>query len=206
MSLTEQQRKRIVDRHRDALLRKGVTPQALYWSSTEIQHIRFRELAGIGIESGDRLLDVGCGFGDFHRFLQDQGIDTDYTGLDLSPDLLAEARRQHPKASFFEGDLLDLDPEPGSYDIVVLSGALNEQLGDGGSYARHVIETMFRASRKGLALNLLNARHAPTAACSDLQSFDPGDMQAWCEGLGAEVALRSDYLDNDFTLWLRQPD
>lgn len=204
MSLTEQQRKRIVDRHRDALLRFGVHPHALYWSNREIQETRFRVLAQIGIEGGASLLDVGCGFGDLYGYLLQQGIETHYTGLDLSPELLAEARRLHPQARFIEGDLFDLDPAPGSYDIVVLSGALNEQLGDDGAYARRVIEAMFRACRRGVAFNLLDARHPRTAACSDLQSFDPDEMLAWCQGLADRVDIVSGYLDNDFSVYLRR--
>jgi len=55
----KEQRKRIVDRHRDSLSRHGYHPNALYWSSREIQEIRFEVLAGIGIGNGDSVLDVG---------------------------------------------------------------------------------------------------------------------------------------------------
>jgi len=34
------------------------------------------------------MLDVGCGFGDLHGFMQRQRIATDYTGIGLSAELL----------------------------------------------------------------------------------------------------------------------
>jgi len=204
-AMTPQHRQRIVDRHRDALLRHGVHPNALYWSSREIQEVRFGVLAEIGVGSGDRVLDVGCGFGDLNGFLAARGIEVDYTGIDLSPDLLESARRLHPDAAFVEGDLFDLDPEDGAFDWVLLSGALNEQLGDDGGYARRTIARMARAARRGVAFNLLDARNRWVASRPDLQSFEPDAVLAHCRELGAEATLREGYLDNDFTVHLRRP-
>lgn len=133
--MKKEQRKRIIDKHRDSLTRYGYHPNALYWSSRDIQEIRFKELAKIGIEAGDSVLDVGCGFGDFKSWSEAQGRALDYTGIDLSPDLLAEATARHPNGSFFTGDLFDMLCADHSFDWVVLSGALNEELHDGGAYA-----------------------------------------------------------------------
>ncbi len=202
--MTPEHRQRIVERHRDALLRHGVHPNALYWSSRKIQEIRFEVLVEIGISSGDRVLDVGCGFGDLKGFLTGRGLEVDYTGIDLSPDLLQSARRLQPQASLVEGDLFDLDPADGSFDWALLSGALNEQLGDDGAYARRLIARMFAAARKGVACNLLDARNRWVAGRPDLQSFQPDDMLDYCRGLGAACELRDGYLDNDFTLHLRR--
>jgi len=50
--------------------------------------------------------DLGCGPGQTTAFLHGCGVDV--RGLDLSPGLLAEARRRHPGLEFESGDLLDL--------------------------------------------------------------------------------------------------
>ncbi|OIO68063.1 MAG: SAM-dependent methyltransferase [Zetaproteobacteria bacterium CG12_big_fil_rev_8_21_14_0_65_55_1124] len=199
--MKKEQRKRIVDRHRDSLLRHGYHPNALYWSSREIQELRFEVLAGIGIKSGDALLDVGCGFGDFKRWFERQGGELKYTGIDLSPDLLAEAEKRHPDAEFLCGDLFDMDFAEQSFDWVILSGALNEQLGDKGKYARRVIKRMFALCRKGVAFNLLDARHLNA---HDLQSHQPEEMLAWCRGLCPDATLHDAYLKNDFTIHMRR--
>ena len=57
---------------------------------------------------GDRgeVCDMGCGPGHVARFLRDAGMIV--FGLDLSPAMLAEARRLNPDIEFREGNLLSL--------------------------------------------------------------------------------------------------
>jgi len=200
--MKKEQRKRIVDRHRDSLKRHGYHPNALYWSSREIQEIRFRVLADIGIAAEDSVLDVGCGFGDFKGWFESQGGKLDYTGIDLSPDLLGEGEKRHPGGLFIEGDLFDMEFAQKSFDWVILSGALNEQLHDDAAYARRVIERMYALCRKGVAFNLLDARHL---RAHDLQSHQPEEMLNWCRTICPDCTLRDEYLQNDFTIWMRRP-
>ena len=186
------------------MLRHGYHPNALYWSNKEIQELRFRVLADIGIQSGDSVLDVGCGFGDLFGYLNKQGVHVEYTGVDLSPELIDEGEKQYPQASFLVGDLFDLNPEAQSFDYVVLSGALNEQLNDDGVYARKVIARMFEYCRKGVAFNLLDARNEWIASCTDLQSFNPDEVSSFSESFTGKPKVREDYLDNDFTVYLHR--
>lgn len=202
--MTPEKRKRIIDRHRDALQRFGYSPNALYWSNREIQELRFQILLEIGIPSGSSVLDVGCGFGDLYGFMQRQGIESDYTGIDLSTELIEKGRELYPDASFFSGDLFDLNPAPQSFDYILLSGALNEPMNDAGEYAKRVIETMYQTCRKGLAFNLLNADDEQIARCWDLQSFKPEEMLGFCQQLSSDCQLRDDYLNNDFTMLINK--
>jgi SAM-dependent methyltransferase len=196
-----EQRKRIIDRHRDSLTRHGYHPNALYWSSREIQEIRFRVLTEIGIESGDSVLDVGCGFADFKGWFERQGGQLDYTGIDLSPDLLDKAKQRHSDATLHEGDLFDMAFDDQSFDWVILSGALNENLFDDGVYAYRVIERMYTLCRKGVAFNLLDAR---SLQAHDLQSHDPDTVLNRCLDLTPDALLVDGYLKNDFTIYLRR--
>jgi len=199
--MKKEQRKRIVDRHRDSLTRYGYHPNALYWSSREIQEIRFSILAEIGIESGESVLDVGCGFGDFKGWFEKQHGTLNYSGIDLSPDLLGEARVRHSDAEFFEGDLFDMTFTNQSFDWAILSGALNEPLRDEGSYAHRTVARMFELCRRGVAFNLLDARHL---RAPDLQSHQPEEVLSYCRSLSPDCTLRDDYLKNDFTIYMRR--
>ncbi len=195
--MKKEQRKRIIDKHRDSLTRHGYHPNALYWSSKEIQEIRFKILSDIGIESGDSVLDVGCGFGDFKRWFEMGGGRLKFSGVDLSPDMVAVAEEKHSDACFYSGELADFDFAPASFDWAILSGALNEQLHDDGAYARHVISDMYRLCRKGVAFNMLDARQLQA---HDLQSVSPNRLLTYCEEICEGCELYDDYLANDFTI------
>lgn len=202
--MKKEQRQRIIDRHRDSLTRHGHHPNALYWSSREIQELRFKVLAEIGIGAGDSVLDVGCGFGDMFGWLQRQGIDVEFTGIDLSPDLIEAGKGLYPGARLLVGELSDFDFKAQSFDWVVLSGALNENLFDDGDYARRTITRMFGLSRRGIAFNLLNRDARGMRMMFDLASFESRPMLEWCKTLAPHCELRDDYLENDFTIYLRR--
>ena len=56
--------------------------------------------------------DIGCGPGHIARFLRDAGVRV--FGLDLSPEMLAQARRLNPDLEFREGNMLALPLADGS--------------------------------------------------------------------------------------------
>lgn len=65
----------------------------------------FAELVRAG--GNDLVADVGCGPGRVTILLSDLGLDA--FGIDLSPGMLALARRTHPHLRFEEGSMLALD-------------------------------------------------------------------------------------------------
>ncbi len=56
---------------------------------------------------GGPVADLGCGTGRVTAYLASAGLDV--AGIDLSPEMLAVARRDHPGLRFSEGSLLGLD-------------------------------------------------------------------------------------------------
>ncbi|WP_178861655.1 class I SAM-dependent methyltransferase [Thiomicrorhabdus cannonii] len=212
--LSEKQRLRIQTRHRYSLERFGYTPQALFWSSREIQQQRFEILAQVfdasKTQQAGSVLDVGCGFGDLRAFLQKNDIHVDYQGIDLSADMVQSAGFQYPGIQVMQGDLFDLNPADESFDYVLLSGALNEVVeteaehnaGHEGRYAKAVIRRMYQTCRIAVAFNLLDARNQWVRARSDLQSFEPQQIVDYCRSFASRVVCCEGYLDNDFTVFL----
>src|SRR5690348_12953379 len=61
-------------------------------------------LRAFPIRPTDRVLDLGCGSGDFTRVIAELAPDGHVVGLDAQPSMLAEARRAAgPNQSFVEG-------------------------------------------------------------------------------------------------------
>ena len=67
---------------------------------------------------GMRVLDAGCGTGRMARYLTDRGCVV--TGVDLSPGMLAMARRDHPDLVVREASITDLPFEGDTFDGVLL--------------------------------------------------------------------------------------
>ncbi len=74
-------------------------------------------LTACGEVSGLAILDVGCGEGRFCRKLSELGART--TGLDVTPEFIAEARRLHPGGSYVEASAESMPFESGSFDLAV---------------------------------------------------------------------------------------
>jgi hypothetical protein len=64
-----------------------------------------------------------------------------------------------------------------------------------------MIKEMFGLSKKGVAFNLLNEK---SVKAYDLQSFDTDEMLDFCRSVCVDSTLRTDYLDNDFTIYMRK--
>ncbi len=74
-------------------------------------------IADVTAEDGATVLDAGCGAGRLSRYLADRGCVVE--GVDLSPRMVAMARRDHPDLSFQVGSLTSL-PFPDSIFAGVL--------------------------------------------------------------------------------------
>ncbi len=63
----------------------------------------------------DRVLDVGTGTGVLIPYISSYGVQR-ILGCDLSPVMLAEARKCYRNAEFWEGDVIDLPVSEGPFD------------------------------------------------------------------------------------------
>ncbi len=71
------------------------------------------------------ILDIGCACGGFYNIFKQLADNVDYTGIDVSEELVAEARKSYPAASFFvtEGEKLGFDGN--AFDLVYSSGVFH---------------------------------------------------------------------------------
>lgn len=60
------------------------------------------------VRPGGRVVELGCGPGRIAAHLHGLGVE-DISGLDLSPEMVAVARRRHPELRFDVGSMTDLD-------------------------------------------------------------------------------------------------
>jgi SAM-dependent methyltransferase len=92
--------------------------RAAAWAQTEEQQLPTYEEAirRVGIGSGDRVIEVGCGSGVFLRAAADRGAGV--AGIDASSALIELARVRVPEADLSVGDLQSLPYEDDAFDVV----------------------------------------------------------------------------------------
>jgi SAM-dependent methyltransferase len=199
--MNPQDRAAIASRYRRRLRRFGPSAHALASGSEAHQAIRYQALLSLGDLHGTSILDLGCGLGDFLGFLTNRRIAVNYTGYDVSPDLVAHARIRYPGARFEVRDIQqDGLPEP--FDYIVASQVFNNRLRheDNVAVVKDVLRRCYAASRRGVAMDMLTAYADFREA--HLYYFSPEEMFAHAKTLTKRVMLRHDYCLFEFTLYL----
>ena len=185
------------DRH---VRHHGTHINSLGWFSKESQYTRFDVIATYLPKSPFSVLDVGCGFGDFFHYCQINEIPADYTGVDISTEMIHRAKLAYPSARFFNLDILS----PGAnlestYDVVVANGAFNLKVPDQMAYLLTMCKAMFALTTSTLVVTLLTG--APTSPA--FYYYQPEDVLVTLRHLG-QVEIQDGYLPNDFTIVLQK--
>lgn len=181
----------------------GADVRALDWGSRASQERRFEVLASIGNLHGARVLDVGCGQADLQAWLLSLGIRCDYSGIDLSPAMIAHCRRRFPAQSFEVCNLFDSQAPRPDYDFVFASGIFYLRKNAPEAYLRSMVERMFSLCTRGLAFNSLSSWNAAPATAGEFRA-DPIATLGFCAQLTSKLELRHEYHPNDFALLLHK--
>lgn len=179
---------------KDKVLRCG-------WRSKESQLMRFEVLLGEIID-GDRILDVGCGTGDFYQHLKDSGINFSYVGTDISPELLkiAESRYKKENARFVLMDILDLEPNYrwlSKSEVVVASGIFTMRKHRSLEYLDTMISRMMALSTSVVAFNLLSSFADEIKDSS--RYYSPSEVIMLITRHTHKFKILHDYMPHDFT-------
>ena len=171
------------------------------WQTAHSQRVRFEALACVGTLKGAKLLDVGCGLGAFWSYLRDQKLRADYTGVDLFPNVIAEARRLHPEASFETRNIVARPFAAKRFDFAFLSGVFNVKVPDNWKYMRALLKAALRQTKKAVAFNVLNAEADLNE--SDRFCVEAKALASFGRRLGAsKVCLLDHYHPVDLTLFV----
>ncbi|MCC2630574.1 MAG: hypothetical protein K0S38_383 [Candidatus Paceibacter sp.] len=189
---------RILKYYKDALTEYGDhDPRSVHWSSTEGQRKRFRILSQITDLNGSRVLDVGCGLGEFYKFFLENHIDVEYTGIDIIPDFIIQARDRFPAVRFETKDIFETNE---TYDYVLASGVLTFKVTDNKNFYFSMIKKMYSLAEKGVAFNMLN--YETHIDDETYAAYDPNEVADFCRTFCNNVQIVIGYLPQDFTIYL----
>jgi SAM-dependent methyltransferase len=185
----------------------GPTAQGVDWKDAKSQELRHRQfLRLVGEDRRSSVGDVGCGHGDFFRFLRSNDFVGRYIGCDVSEPMIATARQLYGTTAdhrFVIGATVD---EP--VDYVVASGIFNVKQGCPDdlwqAYIDQAVDAMAKSARRGFGFNILSLHSDPERRRLDLYYSDPaGCFARMAERYGRNIALLQDYGLFEFTLLVR---
>ncbi len=178
----------------------GERPEALRWTP-EGQLKRYYTFLEIAPDlNNQKILDYGCGMGDFYKFLKRRGISVNYSGVDINENFINVAKKKYPECAFRVMNV-DEDSLEGYYDYIFICGVFNLRVPGVQDDLRNALITLFKHCNKALALNALSS-HTPTKDV-ELNYTPPEEtMKFAIENLSPSVVLRHDRIPNDFTLFI----
>ena len=133
----------------------GDSPQSVRWTAAG-QLRRYEALLRLsGDLSGKRVLDFGCGKGDFYGFLTKESISVNYCGLDVNRNLIELAGRKYPDAEVRALDIDETDINE-KFDVVFICGTFNLRIAGIEETVRNVLKKLFGLCREALYVNFLS--------------------------------------------------
>ncbi len=187
----------------------GQSFKSVDWGSREGQLLRFSVLSQVFLGKSnsteatqarlDSVLDVGCGLGDYLDYLEQHHFSLDYCGIDILPEMIAEAKRRRPHSNFSCYDIFKEKKLPETFDYTIASGIFfcgDENL------MKEAIAILFEKTKVALAFNSLS----DWALDKDSSEFFACPLKTldYCRSLTPWVQLRHDYMPNDFTIFMHR--
>lgn len=179
----------------------GNDPKSLLWKTRGAAHQRFRQFWAEIDFNNKSVLDIGCGFGEFGKFLLKRYKNVDYTGIDNVPEFIEIAKKEVPDGKFEVKDFNNLNDK---YDVVIASGVLNSNTGgrlENLKYRKEAIKKMFSLTSDIFAFNMLGGHPAPkNDKASNIWYSDSLEILEYCMSLTHRVIFRANYNPKDFTI------
>jgi len=194
---------KMVQRYSNRYKELGYDIKTLGWGSTEQQYYRFSQTLQLGLNFDDKkIIDIGCGFGDYVNFLTNNNITfSSYLGVDINPDLIHESTERHAaniKREFKVLDLTENREQKPLADIGVMLGLLNLNLKnkmDNYEYTFNLINNAFSLVNEALVVDFISNRKDSSYPEEDFIFYhDPNRVLEFATSLTDNFSLKHDYL------------
>ncbi|MES2427308.1 MAG: class I SAM-dependent methyltransferase [Bacteroidota bacterium] len=199
MSKNRYEKNKVIKNYRKLFIEHKEGAAVGQWS-LEGQLFRFEKLSQIAPLTDMRILEIGCGIGDFYPFLKKKYTNCYYTGIDIVPELIEFASNKYPDATFLCLDLLE-DDFVDKFDYVLISGVFNNNIKNSSELLYNLISTAYKLAEKGIAFNFIS-KYA--GFYDDGMAYhDPVDILKFCiEKLSPKTTVFHHYERCDVTVFV----
>lgn len=196
-------RARVAAYYTEKIRQYGSTPRGADWRDAESQELRFARLLELIDRPAESLIELGCGYGALYGYLRRTGRNLAYSGYDISPDMIAAARRAFPDESSARFETGSLPRQRADY--CVASGIFNVRFdvsdAEWRGYVHETLDVMAAAADRGFAFNCLTSHSDKDRQETRLYYADPGDTLSHCIArYGRRVSLLHGSPSYEFTI------
>lgn len=155
---------KIADYYNKAFNKHGETPEGLAWDNQINLNKRYEVMFDLikyptQITPNTTVLDFGCGYGGFYKWIKEHEKLVEYTGLDINKEVLKIAEEKYPKTTWINSDihknLFDLN-----FDYIICNGTFTvkdtltqEEMTN---FMCNTLEKLWTKTNKGIAFNVMS--------------------------------------------------
>ncbi|MFK7872972.1 MAG: class I SAM-dependent methyltransferase [Oligoflexales bacterium] len=166
-----------------------------HWTTARGQWTRFAVLKQ-DLELRKKIIaDIGCGVGDFFRYLKSEHVIASMHGFDITKSFVEYAQGEHPDCWFYDCNVA-VDGLPREYDYSFSSGlfAFGDRI-----FFEIMVKKIFAKTRYEYRFNMFQTQS------KNFWSISPEQAKAYCESLGdCEVSIITGYLGRDYTVCMKR--
>ena len=182
----------------------GTSSQGVDWNGQESHFLRFEQLVKI-LQSDCKfsILDYGCGFGSLIQCLSTKNYLFDYTGFDISNEMLSNGKKSFPGFRFVD----QIDGE--NFDFTIANGIFNVRLDTGNEdwkkYIFQTLDEISSISKRGFSFNILSSYSDQEFMQDYLFYANPLEFFDYCKSnFSKNVSLIHDYNLYEFTILVKK--
>lgn len=187
----------IIIKHHTELYQKFGGDKATLGDPRGHYNIKFKVMSEIGELNNSKILDVGCGWGDFLTYLNNEKVNIKYTGVDINPEFIKTCKSNHKNANFFE---MDIEKEKFNDKFDYVFGVGITSLMESYDSVKKLMTEMFKISEKGIALNFMSTY--VDFQKKESSHFSPEKIFSMSKKLSRRVVIRHDYLPFEFCVYI----
>ena len=195
----------VMERYKKRIREHGVTFDSMKSGSDEKQLIRHKVHASSLLTSTPSILDIGCGLGEFYRYLTNNKIAGNYNGYDIMEEYIEFCKENYANCNFEVRNVLENDID-GMYDNIVLSQVLNNKYhkSDNMEVMQQMIATCFEHANVAVSIDMMS--DYVDFRSEELFYYSPEKLFLFAKSLTKRVILRHDYRPFEFCIQLYKMD
>jgi len=195
---------KIADYYNKAFNKYGETPEGLAWDNQINLNKRYEVMFDIIKHYNSTVLDFGCGYGGFYKWIKEHEKLVEYTGLDINKEVLKIAKEKYPKITWIDSDIheniFDLN-----FDYTVCNGTFTvkdtltqEEMTN---FMCNTLEKLWTKTNKGIAFNVMSK--LVDWERDDLFHVSIDQLGQWLiDNLSRNFVIRNDYGLYEYTVYV----